>query len=211
VVTVERVDYYLYTFLPLAALWTGGFAAAVAERVQPNLTLQRAAIGAGAVLFFSALWLNHAAARPYYKYNQAVYREARGLNRSLVPGALVVMGHYDPSVLYYINRKGWEEDPLLWTPFDEQSAIAKGARYFISIEDGRLRRNLDLCHWLERFPVTNPYAMWPVYETDPVKVLPGAEARWQAFRKLEMAGKAKPCDPLATKPVKAREAATRPN
>ena len=40
---------------------------------------------------------------------------------------------------YYIDRFGWEEDPALWTPFDEESAIRKGARYFISIEDGRLR------------------------------------------------------------------------
>jgi 4-amino-4-deoxy-L-arabinose transferase-like glycosyltransferase len=211
VVTVERVDYYLYTLLPLAALWTGGLAAAVAARLQTNLTLQRAALGAGAALFLAALWLNHAAARPYYRFNQAVYREARSLNRTLAPGTLVVMGHYDPSVLYYINRKGWEEDPALWTPFDEQSAIAKGARYFISIEDGRMRRNLDLCHWLERFPVTNPYAMWPVYETDPAKILPGAEARWQAFRKLEKANKAKPCPALATGPFRATGAATRPN
>ncbi len=211
VVTVERVDYYLFAFLPLAALWTGGLAAAIAARVRANIALQTAALGAGAAVFLAALWFNHAAARPYYKFNQAVFREARGLNRTLAPGTLVVMGHYDPSVLYYINRKGWEEDPLLWTTFDEQSAIAKGARYFISIEDGRLRRNVDLCHWLERFPVTNPYAMWPIYETDPAKVLPGAEARWQAFRKLEKAGKAKPCPYLALEPVRATGAATRPN
>jgi hypothetical protein len=95
------------------------------------------------------------------------------------------MGHYDPSILYYIDRKGWEEDPYIWTPFDEESAIGKGARYFIAIENRRLKRNVELSAWLERFPVANPNAKWPVYETDYAKELPGAEARWQEFRLRE--------------------------
>ena len=32
----------------------------------------------------------------------------------------------------------------------------KGARYFISIEDHRLRRNSELCAWLQRFPLVIP-------------------------------------------------------
>ena len=77
---------------------------------------------------------------------------------TLDKGALVVIGHYGPDVQYYIDRFGWEEDPAAWTPFDEESAIRKGARYFISIEDNRLRRNFELCAWLQRFPVRNPSA-----------------------------------------------------
>lgn len=114
---------------------------------------------------------------------------AKTLDAKLAPGTLVVMGHYDPSILYTINRKGWEEDPHLWTPFDEQSAIRKGARYYISVEHARLKQtNLELYCWLSRFPLLDPKAAWPVYETDPAKVLPGAEERWKAFRKREMAG-----------------------
>ena len=89
--------------------------------------------------------------------------------------------------MYYINRKGWEEDPYLWTPFDEQSAIRKGARYFIAIEENRLARNLELYNWLERFP-TRKIGLWTVYETDNAKIIPGAEARWQDFRRKEKAG-----------------------
>ena len=100
---------------------------------------------------------------------------------------MIVIGHYDPSVLYYIDRKGWEEDPALWTPFDEESAIPKGARYFIAVEKNRLQHNVELDAWLERFPVSNPDAKWPVYETDYAKVLPGAEERWQEFRRREKA------------------------
>ena len=94
-----------------------------------------------------------------------------------------------PVKFYTIGRKGWEEDPTLWTPFDEESAIRKGARYYISVEDKRLRHgNLELYCWLARFPLLDPNAGWPVYLTDPAKVLPGAEARWDAFRRRERAG-----------------------
>jgi hypothetical protein len=89
--------------------------------------------------------------------------------------------------MYYIDRKGWMEDPYLWTPFDEQSAIRKGARYFVAVEPKRLARNVELSHWLLRFPVLDPAAKWPVYETDPAKILPGADARWREFRRQEKA------------------------
>jgi hypothetical protein len=114
---------------------------------------------------------------------------AKQLDATLAPGALIVMGHYDPSILYTIGRKGWEEDPHLWTPFNEQSAIRKGARYYVSVEHARLKQtNLELYCWLSRFPVLDPAAKWPVYETDLAKTLPGAEDRWRAFRRSEMAG-----------------------
>ncbi len=111
------------------------------------------------------------------------------LDRALAPNALVVIGHYGPDVQYYIDRFGWKEDPAIWTPFDEQSAIRKGARYFISIEDGRLRANADLCAWISRFPILDAAAAWPVYETDPAKTLPGAEIFWRTYRKAALAGK----------------------
>jgi hypothetical protein len=201
VVSVERVDYYLYVWLPFAALSTGGLIARLRELVNPHELWNSGGLALGGVFFALMIMLSRAAVHDYYQYKPGVYRAATVLDATLPPGILVVMAHYDPSVLYYIHRKGWEEDPALWTPFDERSAIKKGARAFISIEDRRMRRNVELCHWLERFPITNPDAPlrraqdrgWPVYVTDPVKVLPGAEARWQAFRKLELAGKAKPC------------------
>jgi 4-amino-4-deoxy-L-arabinose transferase-like glycosyltransferase len=196
VVTVERVDYYLYLFLPLAAIWIGGLAARFApqatapsqERVGAPLAQRIVWPAVAAACTIAALVTGTRAITPYYTYSKAVYARAEALHATLAPGTLVVMGHYDPSVLYYIGRKGWEEDPYLWTPFDEQSAIAKGARYFIAIEDNRLKKNVELSHWLLRFPVQNVAAVWPVYETDPAKIVPGAEARWQDFRKRERSG-----------------------
>ena len=193
VVTVERVDYYLYLWIPLAALWTGGFVGRIAEWLGPDNLWNRGVFALAGVVFAAMVLLSRAEVHGYYHFNPGVYETARALDASLPPGILVVMAHYDPSVLYYIDRKGWEEDPLLWTPFDEESAIRKGARAFISIEDARLRRNVDLCTWLERFPLAPHSLGWPVYETDPAKVKPGAEARWQAVRKRELAGKAGTC------------------
>jgi dolichyl-phosphate-mannose-protein mannosyltransferase len=185
VVTVERVDYYLYPLVPLAALWTGGLASALWRTVPVGGRPIFAAAG-GAVAAV-ALWTALQAVAPYYAYSKTVYRDAKALDATLPPGALVVMGHYDPSVLYYIDRKGWEEDAYLWTPFDEESAIAKGARTFVAVEPRRLERNVELYAWLQRFPITNQDARWPVYETDPTKILPGADARWKAFRRAEKA------------------------
>ena len=187
VVTVERVDYYLYPFLPLAALWTGGLATGFARVLPPPS--RRYATAVGIAIAAVALVSGRAAVASYYRYGHTVYARAKALDATLAPDALVVMGHYDPSVLYYIHRKGWEEDPYLWTPFDEQSAIRKGARYFIAIEPNRLHRNVELAAWLARFPLQNPDAAWPVYATEYDKVLPGAEARWRAFRRAEKAGK----------------------
>jgi hypothetical protein len=126
-----------------------------------------------------------AAVAPYYTYNAAAFRNARALDAALPADALIVLGHYGPDVQYYIGRFGWEEDPILWTPFDEESAIRKGARYFISVEDNRLHRNVELCAWLQRFPLLDPQSEWPVYVTDPQRMLPGADAFWKGFRVAE--------------------------
>jgi hypothetical protein len=190
VVTVERVDYYMLPILPLCALVIGGAAAAFAASVRAASLAppaRYALLAIVPVLALAALFGSRAPVAAYYDYNKEAYRNAVALDRALPPGALVVIGHYGPDVQYYIDRFGWEEDPLLWTPFDEESAIRKGARYFISIEDNRLRRNLELCAWLQRFPQLN-VGGWPVYETDPAKVAPQADRFWRAFRRAERRG-----------------------
>ncbi len=193
VVTVERVDYYLYLWLPLGALAGASFITRLVMAIArtPSRALQYGALAFGTLALVGVTYQNRQEIRPYYRFSKAVYRNATALNRTLDPNALIVMGHYDPSVLYYINRKGWEEDPYLWTPFDQQSAIRKGARYFIAIERNRFEKNVELYNWMQRFPVINAQAKWPVYVTDYSKVLPGAEARWRAFRRAEKAGELK--------------------
>ena len=188
VVTVERVDYYLYPALPLAALVGGAFLARLLPPPPNGPRMQAVLASAATLSLVLVIANNQTQILPYYRYKHAVYAEAKRLGRVLDPSALVVMAHYDPAILYYIDRKGWEEDPYLWTPFDEQSAIAKGARYFIAVEDNRFRRNVELYAWMQRFPTLADAHLWPVYETDYAKVLPGSEARWQSFRNRERSG-----------------------
>jgi 4-amino-4-deoxy-L-arabinose transferase-like glycosyltransferase len=194
VVTVERVDYYMYLLLPLAALTGSGFllrlAAALQNRWSAKLPVKSLAVF-GLLALAGIVYQNRRIVAPYYYYNKQVYRNAVALNALLAPNAIIVMGHYDPSVLYYIGRYGWEEDPYLWTPIDERSAIGKGARYFIAIEKRRFRRNVELCAFMQRFPVLNPNGEWPVYVTDPARMKPGYLSEWHAFRKAERAGHAR--------------------
>jgi hypothetical protein len=194
VVTVERVDYYLYPLLPLCALAIGAAAAAAIRGILRSDAAPAARYALVALFPLAALAIalqGIAIAAPYYRYSKSAYRNAVALDRTLPPGTLIVLGHYGPDVQYYIDRFGWEEDPLLWTPFDEESAIRKGARYFISVEDNRLRRNVELCAWLQRFPRAITGASWPVYRTDPAAKLPGADRFWSAFRRAERAGRAR--------------------
>ncbi len=190
VVTVERVDYYMLLLLPPLALLGGAAityaASAIASATMSQAARWGAAVAALAVIVFGVAQ-SRAAIAPYYRYNKAVYRQAIALDRLLDRNALVVVAHYGPDVLYYVNRYGWEEDPANWTPFDEESAIKKGARYFISIEDRRFRRNDDLCAWMQRFPIVDTRGTWPVYQTDPALVKPGADAFWRSYRAAELA------------------------
>ncbi|HEX3670864.1 MAG TPA: glycosyltransferase family 39 protein, partial [Candidatus Cybelea sp.] len=192
VVTVERVDYYMLPLLPLSALLIAGLAARFARMVRSAELAAAARYALLAILplvALAALVYSRSPVAEYYAYNKAAYRNAVALDRSLPPDALLVIGHYGPDVQYYIDRFGWEEDPLLWTPFDEQSAIAKGSRYFVAIEANRLYRNIELCAWLQRFPLIAAPGSWPVYVTDPAKADPNADRFWRAFRAAERAGR----------------------
>lgn len=191
VVTVERVDYYLYPLLPLCALVIGGLLArfvALLRGVDAAPAARYALVALVPLAALAAFLTSRAPVAAYYEYNREAYRNALELDRTLPPDALVVIAHYGADVQYYIDRFGWEEDPLLWTPFDEESAIAKGARYFVAVEDHRMRHNLELCAWLQRFPVTYADGEWPVYETAPGSASASAMQFWRVFRTAERAG-----------------------
>ncbi len=189
VIAVERVDYYLFLLLPPCALAIGGAATWARDRFGKSRPASIALAAGGAILGTAVLLGGLTAIAPYYHYSKSAYRNAVALDRALPRNALPVIAHYGPDIFYYMDRFGWEEDPYIWTPFDEESAIAKGSRYFISIEDARFRKNLELCAWMSRFPLVRfPGVSWPVYHTSLRAMLPGARRRWRAFRRAEHAG-----------------------
>jgi hypothetical protein len=163
VVNVERVDYYLLPALPLAALLAGG----ALDNLAAKIGLGRASavsIAGGLAALFVVVYANMLEVHAYYTWSRPVYAAAGELNRMLDPNVLVVMGHYDPSVLYTIGRKGWEEDALAWSVHDTQSAMRKGAAYFIGVEVPRLKANRPLYAYLQRFARVPVSSGWQVYD-----------------------------------------------
>ena len=161
VVNVERVDYYLLPVLPFAALVVaGGLDKILDLRSRRPLW---STLGCAAAIFVTT-YSNMLEIHPYYTWSRPVYSAATELNRTLDPQCLIVMGHYDPSVLYTIGRKGWEEDPLQWNVHDMTSAIAKGACYFVAVEVPRLRANKPLYAFLQRYKRVPVASGWQVYD-----------------------------------------------
>jgi len=124
-----------------------------------------AGLAAGAIgAIFVATYSNMLQIHAYYTWSRPVYAAATELDRTLDPDCLIVMGHLDPSVLYTIGRKGWEEDPLLWDVHDMTSAVAKGACYYVAVELPRLRANRPLYAFLQKYKRVPVASGWQVYD-----------------------------------------------
>jgi dolichyl-phosphate-mannose-protein mannosyltransferase len=162
VVNVERVDYYLLPWLPFAALLVAGAVDSLLNQSGAKLSPRSAALALAAL--FAITYSNMLEIHPYYTWSRPVYSAATELNRKLDPGCLIVMGHYDPSVLYTIGRKGWEEDPLQWNVHDMTSAVHKGACYFVAVEVSRLKANKQLFAFLQKYERVPVSSGWQVYD-----------------------------------------------
>ncbi len=163
VVSVERVDYYLMPFVLFAVLYAGGALDRILSFISPAGVSRKTALAMAVALFFT-VYINMLQIHPYYTWSRAVYSAAGETQRALQPGALIVMGHYDPSVLYTIGHRGWEEDPVLWTVGDMTSAIGKGARYFVAVEVPRLRANKPLYAFLQHYQRVPVHSGWQIYD-----------------------------------------------
>lgn len=163
VVNVERVDYYLMPFALFAVLYAAGALDWILERVEPALSELWPRIGLAAIVFF-IVYSNMLEIHPYYTWSRNVYAAATEVRDAIEPGSLIVMGHYDPSVLYTIGHRGWEEDPVLWNVHDMTSAIAKGARYFVAVEVPRFAANKPLYAFMQRYRRVPVRSGWQVYD-----------------------------------------------
>jgi hypothetical protein len=163
VVQVERVDYYLMLFVPFAVLYAAG-----ALDYLLTLTAPQGIDGRIGTALFAAgcctLYVNMLEIHPYYTWSRGVFAAANEVRKSLEPGTLIVMGHYDPSVLYTIGHRGWEEDVSLWTVADMTSAIHKGARYFVAVEVPRFKANKALYAFMQHYERVPLRSGWQVYD-----------------------------------------------
>jgi hypothetical protein len=163
VVNVERVDYYLMPFALFAVLYAAGALDWILERVMsPSAGIWTCAALAASIFFI--VYANMLEIHPYYTWSRNVWAAATEVRETLAPGTLIVMGHYDPAVLYTIGHRGWEEDPLLWNVHDMTSAIAKGARYFVAVEVPRFAANRPLYAFMQRYRRVPVRSGWQVYD-----------------------------------------------
>jgi 4-amino-4-deoxy-L-arabinose transferase-like glycosyltransferase len=163
IVNVERVDYYLMPFVPFAVLYVGGGLDYILAVTAPQGLSTRTAAGL-ALAGLLTVYINMLEVHPYYTWSRAVYSAAGEVHRVLEPNTLIVMGHYDPSVLYTIGHRGWEEDPMLWSVRDMTSAIKKGARYFVAVEVPRFKANKELYAFMQRYERLSIHSGWQVYD-----------------------------------------------
>ena len=146
--------WYLLPLVPVAAALAGRAADAglsgLTRRGRPGLALVLGGVCVVAVAALAAVSL-----QPYYEpWANPLRAAGRELNRIAPANALVVFTEWDPTTVYYSERKGWrlERDGLPWqTPRDADEAIrsleglrTRGARYLVFTRYSRW--------WFDRYP-----------------------------------------------------------
>ena len=150
----RKLHYYQLPFVPLAALFAAAPLAALlgeqAMRGPIQTLLVRAgrsgrwwvAVALAGVAAASAHEVADYRRPPTYGYYQTCLAAGRALDVKLPKGALVVVGDLDdneaapfraqsPTLLYYMNRKGWQITPGEFSAARLDSLGALGAEFFV--------------------------------------------------------------------------------
>lgn len=149
IVAVIRFDYYLVPVLPLVAVFCGKGLARLGEwaaRAPATAdAVWRAAAGlAGLGVIAGILAQGWTVLAPLYRPHWDDYRQALALKEALAPGAPIVIGTYNPPLLYYSGHKGWRTEHLTIAELDRYRA--GGARYLVplaAVKDAETQRFLD--------------------------------------------------------------------
>ena len=137
----RKLHYYQLPFVPVAAL----FAAAGLERLAQRWGRWTAVAGLALVAVYG-VWAVQDYYRPpnnVYVYYQACWQAGRALDSRLPEDALVVVGDLDensgapnraqnPSLLYYMGRKGWQITPQEFEIGRLDSLAGLGATHFVA-------------------------------------------------------------------------------
>lgn len=137
----RKLHYYQLPFVPLVALLAATPLAALSTQKQPGrrLLVLAALLGVGAA---SAHEVADYYRPPTYGYYASCLAAGRALDTKLPNAALVVVGDLDdnagapfraqsPTLLYYMNRKGWQITPDEFSAAALDSLATLGAQYFV--------------------------------------------------------------------------------
>ena len=136
----RKLHYYQLPFVPVAALFAAAAIQGLGERCG-----RWPAFGLAALVSCYSVWAVGDYYRPannVYAYYRACWQAGRALDARLPADALVVVGDLDenagarnraqnPSLLYYMKRKGWQITPDEYTVGRLDSLAGLGGGYFV--------------------------------------------------------------------------------
>jgi hypothetical protein len=137
-----KIDYYLVPLLPIASFFIARPLSVLIEKSMawPVIIALIAIIGYQSFLAVS----------PLYGMDKESYSAGIELRKALRPNEPIILGSYNPSILFYSNHKGWRTIDLSFEEF--QFLKANGAKYYIplnSIKDKRLAGYLNANYRLQ--------------------------------------------------------------
>jgi 4-amino-4-deoxy-L-arabinose transferase-like glycosyltransferase len=136
IASVIKIDYYLVPILPIAAFFIA-YSLRVAGRAKlawPVIVLVLGLIG----------YQSYIAVSPLYALDNKSYMTGIELSKSMRPHEPIILGTYNPLILFYSNHNGWRSADLSLEEF--LFLKSKGASYYVplnSAKDSRLVEYLD--------------------------------------------------------------------
>ncbi|HEY3375716.1 MAG TPA: glycosyltransferase family 39 protein [Candidatus Aquicultor sp.] len=127
-VAIVRIDYYLVPLLPIAAFFMARSLIGLSR-----VRLKRVAVGwvAVAVIVGGLAYQSYGLAAPLYEQNTVPHLYGADLNQELRVGEPVVLGSYNPVILFYSGHRGWRATKISLKEL--RFLESKGAGYFIPI------------------------------------------------------------------------------
>jgi 4-amino-4-deoxy-L-arabinose transferase-like glycosyltransferase len=133
IATTIKIDYYLVPVIPIASFFIARF---LAVFVKNKITWPIAFVLVGLVGYQSFI-----AITPLYSLDTESYKAGVELQKELRQKEPVILGTYNPAILYYSNHKGWRSVDL---SLDEFSVLkSKGAGYYIPLNSARDSKLVD--------------------------------------------------------------------
>ncbi|HZD60114.1 MAG TPA: glycosyltransferase family 39 protein [Anaerolineae bacterium] len=123
IVSVIRIDYYLIPILPIASFF---IARALASLGSSRLTQ----IIMGTLVAIMA-FQSYTTVAPLYKLDMKYYRFGMELGESLRSQEPIILGTYNPAILYYSGHRGWRSDDVSLEEF--KYLLAQGAGYYVPL------------------------------------------------------------------------------
>jgi len=132
IAAVIRIDYYLVPLLPIAAFF---MARSLGLLLKYKATWAIAAILAGVIGYQS-----YQAVSSLYKQDSSLYKFGIELKGILRPHEPVILGSYNPAILYYSGHRGWRSNNLSLDSFE--FLRSHGAGYYVPLNSAKERELL---------------------------------------------------------------------